>query len=61
MYADSPCHPVKPALGAALKVAMDLQLFHEWHTAGDGEKTLAEIQELVPKIETKLLCESPRS
>ncbi|OBR03148.1 O-methyltransferase [Colletotrichum higginsianum IMI 349063] len=45
----------QPALGAALKVAMDLQLFHEWHTAGDGEKTLAQIQELVPKIETKLL------
>ncbi|KZL80419.1 s-adenosyl-l-methionine-dependent methyltransferase [Colletotrichum incanum] len=45
----------QPALGAALKVAMDLQLYQKWHDAGDGEMTLQQIQEMVPNIELKLL------
>ncbi|KAI7779193.1 hypothetical protein LA080_001265 [Diaporthe eres] len=45
----------QPALGAALKIALDVQLYQKWHEAGDGAKTLEELHELVPQVEPKLL------
>lgn len=43
----------QPALGAALKVGKDLQLFEKWHEHGDGEMTgeqLAGIVDCDPKL-----------
>lgn len=37
----------KPALGAALKVGKDLQLFEKWHDCGDGEMTSDELANIV--------------
>ncbi|KAJ0108716.1 hypothetical protein J7T55_011206 [Diaporthe amygdali] len=45
----------QPALGAALKIALDLQLYQKWHEAGDGEKSLEDLHKLVPSVEPKLL------
>lgn len=37
----------QPALGAALKVGKDLQLFEKWHDCGDGEMTGERLSEIV--------------
>ncbi|EKV16252.1 S-adenosyl-L-methionine-dependent methyltransferase [Penicillium digitatum] len=44
----------QPALGAALKVCKDLQLFENWHQVGDHAATADELSKLVP-CETALL------
>ncbi|KAL2824851.1 S-adenosyl-L-methionine-dependent methyltransferase [Aspergillus cavernicola] len=44
----------QPALGAALKVCKDLELFENWHQAGDHAATADELSKLVP-CETALL------
>lgn len=50
---------VKPALGAALKVCKDLELFENWHQVGDHAATADELSKLVP-CETALLGMRPQ-
>ncbi|KAL8923979.1 MAG: hypothetical protein Q9208_004263 [Pyrenodesmia sp. 3 TL-2023] len=48
----------QPALGAALKVAKDLQLFNKWHDCGNGEMTSDELASIVscdPSLLVRLL------
>ena len=48
----------QPALGAALKVSKDLQLYNKWHERGDGEMTREQLAEMV-SCHPDLLCQCP--
>lgn len=48
----------QPALGAALKVFKDLNLFEKWHARGNVEMTATELAELV-NADAALLCQCP--
>lgn len=48
----------QPALGAALKVSKDLNLFEKWHGRGNIEMTAIELAELV-NADAALLCPYP--
>lgn len=48
----------QPALGAALKVSKDLQLFDKWHEHGNGAMTREQLSAMV-SCEPDLLCQYP--
>ncbi|MCJ1317167.1 hypothetical protein MMC15_002490 [Xylographa vitiligo] len=45
----------QPALGAALKVGKDLDLYQKWHERGDGEMTFQQLAEMLPATDPALL------